>query len=234
MSEHTKNVRPVAAEGHRQRMKEQFAAGGLDSFDDAKALELLLTFAIPRKDTRELAHTLLDCLGSFEKVFQTPLETLRSVEGMPPNAALLVNLVTEIGRRQLICRASHTRALRTIDECGEYLLPYFYGSRDEKVYLLCLDAKGKVLNCQCMGVGSVNSANISVRKIVAAALVVNASTVVLGHNHPSGLAIPSQDDIFATQLVRNGLEAVGIKLADHMIIADDDFVSLRQSGYMDR
>ena len=101
----------------------------------------------------------------------------------------------------------------------------------ETVFLLCLDAKCKVLCCKEVGEGSVNSAAISVRRIVEVALASNATTVVLAHNHPSGLAIPSEEDIPTTRRVAAALNTVEIILADHIVVADDDFVSMVQSGY---
>ena len=99
------------------------------------------------------------------------------------------------------------------------------------VYLLCLDAKCKVLCCKELGEGVVNSTHISVRKIMETALAVNASTVVLAHNHPSGVAIPSADDIQTTRRVAAALSAVDIHLADHIVVAEDDYVSMVQSGH---
>lgn len=233
MAKKTNNNRaPADNTGHRQRLKHQYVTGGLDSFDDARALELLLTFGIPRKDTHMLAKVLLQTFGTFSSVLEAPVEELQKVNGMTPNAAILLRLVLDISRRHLIDRSSEGTILRTVDDCGEYLVPYFYGSRDEEVYLLSLDAKGKVINCSKIGKGSVNSANIPVRKIVAAALSVNATTVILAHNHPSGIALPSQEDLQATTLVQNAMQTVGIGMLDHIIVADNDFVSLKQSKYL--
>ena len=98
------------------------------------------------------------------------------------------------------------------------------------VYVLCLDAKCKVLCCREVGEGSVNSASVSIRRIVEVALSVNATTVVLAHNHPSGIALPSGEDVQTTRRLAAALDAVDIALADHIIVADDDYVSLVQSG----
>ena len=110
-------------------------------------------------------------------------------------------------------------------------MPYFFGERDEVVYLLCLDAKCKVLDCRMLFRGGVNSAGVSVRKIVETALACNATSVVLAHNHTSGIALPSKEDEATTRQIRTALDAVGILLADHIIVADDDFVSMADSGF---
>ena len=120
--------------------------------------------------------------------------------------------------------------LTTIEQCGEYLMPHFHGLQNETVFLLCLDAKCKVLSCKKVGEGSVNSASISIRKIVEQALGSNAVSVVLAHNHPSGLAIPSTEDIQTTHRLGRALNAVEILLVDHLVVADDEFVSIVQSG----
>ena len=112
-----------------------------------------------------------------------------------------------------------------------YLIPHFFGRRNETVFILCLDAKCKVLGCVEVGEGSVNSAGVPIRRIVETALAYSATTVVLAHNHPSGLALPSGEDVQTTHRVAAALNAVEISLADHIVVADDDFVSIVQSGY---
>ena len=118
-----------------------------------------------------------------------------------------------------------------LDACGKYLLPYFSGLQNETVYLLCLDAKSKLLCCRKVGEGSVNSANIPVRRIVEIALDANASSVVLAHNHPGGLAVPSVEDIQTTRRIAQALLMVDVILADHIVVADEEFVSMAMSRY---
>lgn len=221
-----------ARPGHRQRLKQQFLKGGLDSFDDEKALELLLTFAIPRKDTKPIAQKLLEHFGGFANVLDAPYERLLNVEGVTPNSAMLLCVLRESARKQILQRSTPVAPLKTLDDCGRFLIPYFHGKQNEEVYLLSLDAKGAVINCRRIGEGSINSANVPVRKIVAAALDANATAVVLAHNHPSGVALPSKEDIHATTAVQNALDSVGIQMIDHVIVADGDYISLKQSNYL--
>ncbi len=218
-------------DGHRQRLKERFLTEGLDSFSEVQVLELLLFYAIPRKDTNPIAHALLDHFGSLSQVLEAPQEALCEVAGISANSAVLLRLVTEVGRYYLVNRTAKHTILTTVDQCALYMLPYFFGRRVETVFLLCLDAKCKVLCCKEVGEGSVNSAAISIRRIVEVALAVNATTVVLAHNHPSGLALPSEEDIQTTRRLAAALHTVEINLADHIVVADDDYVSLAQSGY---
>lgn len=217
--------------GHRDRLKSRFLDQGLDNFTDIQALELLLFYAIPQKDTNPIAHALLNRFGSLAQVLEANVGELKTVPGISDHSATLLHLVTELGRRYQIRCAERTRALTTLDACGEYLVPFFFGRGNETVFLLCLDAKCKILCCREVGQGSVNSASISVRKIVETALNANATTVVLAHNHPSGVALPSGEDIQTTRRIAAALNAVEVHLADHIIVADGDFVSMVQSGY---
>ena len=218
-------------DGHRQRLKERFRLEGLDNFDELQVLELLLFYCIPRQDTNPLAHRLLDHFGSLSQVFEAPIGELEKVPGMGQGAATFLHLVRDAGRYYQVNRSQQEKILTTTDQCGAYLEPFFFGRRNETVFLLCLDAKCKVLCCKEVGEGSINSAGVPVRRIVEMALGVNASTVVLAHNHPSGLAIPSSEDMQTTLRVAAALDTVDIALADHIIVADGDFVSLVQSGY---
>lgn len=218
-------------EGHRQRMKERFRQEGLDHFSEIQVLEFLLFYCIPQGDTNLLAHRLLEHFGSLPQVLEAPAAELQKVSGVGPHTAVFLNLITEVGRYYLVNRAGPNVILHTTEKCGQYLVPRFYGRRNETVFLLCLDAKCKMLCCKEVGEGSVNSASISVRRIVEIALAANATTVVLAHNHPSGLAIPSAEDVHTTERIAAALNAMEITLADHIVVADDDFVSMVQSGY---
>ena len=218
-------------DGHRQRLKERFCREGLDNFDELHVLELLLFYCIPRVDTNPLAHRLLDHFGSLTAVLDASPEELEKVSGVSHGTSTFLSLITQVGRYYQVEHSKPGEILRTIEQCGTFLLPYFYGREKETVFMLCLDAKCKVICCKKVGEGSVNSANIPVRRLVEIALGANATTVVLAHNHPSGLAIPSPDDIQTTHRVAAALEAVEIVLADHIVVCKDDFVSMTESQY---
>lgn len=217
-------------DGHRARLRKRFMDEGLDHFTEIQALELLLYYAIPRVDTNPIAHALLEHFGSLSQVLDASVEELCKVKGIGENTAVYLHLITEMGRFYQVNRSSQVKILSTLESCAEYLVPFFFGRKVESVFLLCLDAKCKVLACKEVGEGSVNSAGISIRKIVETAIGVNATTVVLAHNHPSGLAIPSAEDIQTTRRIANALQAVEITLADHIIVADDDYVSMAMSN----
>lgn len=218
-------------DGHRQRLKARFQEEGLDSFTEVQVLELLLFYAIPRKDTNPLAHELLKYFGSLSQVMDASVEELCKVKGISENTATLLKLVTEAGRYYQVSRNSNNDILTTLDACAAYMVPHFFGRRVETVFLLCLDAKSKVLCCKEVGEGGINSASISVRKIVETALGAGATSVVLAHNHPSGVAIPSTEDIQTTRRLFQALQTVDILLVDHIVVADGDYVSMAQSNY---
>ena len=194
---------------------------------------MLQRYAAPRGDTNPAAHALLSRFGTLDGVFSAPESELKKVSGVGDAAAQLIRLVPQVARRCLMSRSAQIEILDTTSKCGQYLLPYFHGESEEVVYLLCLDAKCKALDCVLIHRGGVNVASIAARKVVKAALDANATSVVLSHNHPSGLALPSPEDRQTTLVLKAALEAVGIVLADHIIVADDDFVSLRDDGILE-
>ena len=219
-------------DGHRKRLKERFVQEGLDNFDEKHALELLLFYCVPRMDTNPLAFRLLEHFKSFDAVLDASPKELMEVEGVGENVAVYLSLLKSAWRYYEVSGTKNQKALTTVEACGTYLRPYFVGRSVETVYLLCLDAKCKVLCCKKIGEGSVNSASISIRKIVETAINANATTVLLAHNHPSGLAVPSGEDVQTTQRIAKALNAVEIILADHLVFAEEEYVSVLQSrGY---
>ena len=204
-------------------------AEGLDNFTQEQVLELLLFYGIPRIDTNEIAHDLIAHFGSLSQVLDAPVKELMKVPGIGESAAVLLHLISETSRYYQINRMMHEKVLNTMEKCAQYLIPHFVGRRNETVFLLCLDAKCKLLCCREISEGTVNAAGVSVRKVVEAALAVNATSVIMAHNHPSGVAVPSAEDVLTTQRIAEALRTVDIILADHIIVSDDDYVSIRQS-----
>lgn len=217
-------------DGHRQRLKGRFLRDGLDGFTEIQILELLLFYSIPRRDTNPVAHALLDRFGSLARVLDAPVEQLTKVEGITGNSAALLKLSKDIARCYDISKAGEETILLTIDQCGDYLKAFFRNRRNETIFLLSLDAKLKVLACQEVGEGSINYASVPVRRVVEMALETGATSVVLAHNHPSGIALPSAEDVQTTRRLAAALSAVEIKLVDHIVVADGDYVSMVQSG----
>lgn len=216
--------------GHRQRLKNRFLTHGADNFADVNLLELLLFFGIPQRDTNPVAHALLSTFGSLSGVFDAAPEELMKIPGISENTAALIKLIPAVAKRYQLSHASYDLVLDTTEKCGDYLVPFFYGETSEAVYLLGLDAKCKVLGCVKLFSGTVNCAQMSVRRVVEVALNLKASTVILAHNHTSGIAVPSGEDVRTTRQAAKALDMVGILLADHVVVADDDYVSMMESG----
>ncbi|MGI5936828.1 MAG: RadC family protein [Oscillospiraceae bacterium] len=214
-------------------MKKRFLQYGLDDFDDHNVLELLLFYALPRRDLNPLAHQLLERFGSLSGVLEASVYELKRVPGMGESAAVLLKLIPQVSRRYLMSKNSHCDILDSTTKAGQYLLPLFMYERDEVVYMVCLDAKRKVISCRELSRGVVNTAEVSIRKIVEFALANNATSVIISHNHTSGIALPSYEDEMTTLQIKAALEMVGIALADHIIVAGDDYVSFAESGLLE-
>lgn len=219
-------------DGHRQRKKEQFRMHGLDAFADHEVLELLLYYAIPRRDTNPVAHRLMERFGSLDGVFSATVEELEEVEGVGKNAATLLALWMPLYRRVRTKPTAKEVILNSTEQAGRYFMDLFFGMRREELYEACLDAKGKLLACCRIAEGGVDAVNISTRRLVENALKCGASAVILAHNHPSGIALPSPDDNTTTLALWDALRAVGIPLIDHIIVADEDYVSLHDNGLL--
>lgn len=220
-------------DGHRERMRGRFLKNGLSGFADHEALELLLYYAIPRGDVNPVAHALMDRFGSLSGVFSAPAELLTQVEGVGERTATLLRLIPQIAQKARLSDLERELALNTREQVGAYLLELFSRERNEAVYEICLDGKGKLLACRRLGEGSASAVTLDVRAVVQNALLCSASSVILAHNHPSGVALPSQEDRTATLRVQDALATVDVRLEDHIVVADHDFISFSESGLLD-
>jgi DNA repair protein RadC len=220
-------------DGHRERMRQRFMRSGLDSFDDHNVLELLLFYAVPRRDTNELAHRLLETYGSLDKVFEASYESLMQVHGMGESTAALLRLIPATAQRYLMAKQGPVRILTNSTSTGNFLLPRFLNAKEERAYVLCLDAKMELLDCVRLGEGSLSSVCLDIRSVVQVALEKRAACVILAHNHTSGVALPSMEDREATRRIREALGVVGVYLLDHIIVANGDFVSMSDSGMLE-
>ena len=217
---------------HRQRKRDQFYHHGSDAFADHELLELLLFYGIPSKDVNPLAHALLEEFGSLEAVFAAPVETLEQMEGVGRSTAVLLKLIPHLMRRAHISSVAKETVLDTVDRIGDFFLKLFLAESNEVMYQLCLDAKGRKLNCRKISEGDPASINVNTRTIVQNALKCNAVMVAIAHNHPSGVAFPSYADKIATNQIRDALSAVNVTLIDHIVVANDDYISFRNDGLL--
>ena len=218
-------------EGHRARKKEQFLQHGLESFTDHEVLEILLYYAIPRRDTNEIAHRLIAAFGSLSNVFSASVQDLEKVEGVGEGAATLLTLLPAVERR-IRAQSVPERILNSTEKAGAYFAELLRYEKREMLYLINLDGKGRVLGGKCLSEGTVNMAPITVRQVAENALGAGASAILLCHNHPSGVALPSAADQVITRQIAEVLEPMGIALKDHIIVADGDYVSMAESGML--
>ena len=225
MAEQKKNFHA----GHRQRVKTEFLARGLEGWPDHRALELLLFYAIPQGDVNGLAHELIDRFGSLSGVLDASPEELQKVHGVGEHTAVLLRLISALGGRYAGQRGEPGRIVNSPEEAAALLEPCFYGARNELVYVLCLDGKRKALGVRKVSEGSIHASDISIRRSVEEAMGLRAAGIYLAHNHVSNLAFPSAADWQTTDTIRGALAAVGLELVDHLVFVDGDAVSLNQS-----
>lgn len=207
-------------DGHRLRLREQYIENGLDGLMDHQVLELLLTYAIPRKDTNELAHRLLDRFGTLDGVLQADVALLMQVDGIGHGAAVFLHMQNDLSRRMQLARLKDTSGrikLSNPYESAKYAAAILSREPYEAVYAACLNKSGFVQSVKNIVTGTLVEAPIYPRHIVEYALLQRAHSVVLMHNHPSGDPTPSKEDCDATSTVRAALSSVDIPLLDHLI-----------------
>lgn len=216
--------------GHRERMRSRFLETELDGFDDINALELLLTYAITRKDTNPLAHALLDRFGSFKDVMEASVDDLMTVKGIGVNAAILIRLTGQLCKRYLMSKRKAGVRLDGPEQVFEYVMPLFSFEATERLFLICLDTENRVLDCSEISKGSVDSVYGNPRQIITIAAQRHASKIILAHNHPSGMLVPSEHDMAYTNELQQALLTFQIQLSDHVIVGDGECLSMRQHG----
>lgn len=217
-------------DGHRKRLKNRFIKQGLENFENHNIMELLLFFSLPRSDTNEVGHRLLNKFGSLSNIFDAPFEELCKLEGVGEHSATLIKLIPELLSVYHIDKSENIKIINTTNEAGKFFVPKFMGKIIEEVHIILLDDKKKIIKAEKISEGTVNASAISVRKIIAIAINSNATGVILAHNHPGGVALPSNSDMVTTRRLYHALKLMDIQLCDHIIIADGDFVSMADSG----
>lgn len=219
--------------GHRQRMRERFMAQGLDGFAAHEILELILMYAIPQKNVNPLAHRLLDQFGSLHAVLEADVRELVKVEGIGAYAASLLSLFAHVDRQLEKSRSADRKYLSSRESSKAHCRGLLAGLRQEHLYLVCLNAQMEVVQNALIARGTLNEVPAYPRMVAEAALRANAHSVVLCHNHPGGSIIPSQQDLEMTDNLNQLLRSLDIVLADHVIVADDEALSMVECGLME-
>lgn len=216
-------------DGHRNRMRKRFCEQGFDGMESHELLEMLLFYSVPRKDTNELAHRLINEFGSLSGVLEASVERLTAVDGVSYNSAVLIKMILPLYTRYNSERSKAKRFNRP-EDCGDYLVSYYIGVDNERVVVLCLDASCRILGIEAVCEGDADIAVLNSRKLMTAIMKYpTVSGIIIAHNHPGGVALPSKDDITATESVANTVRSIGVRLVDHIIVAGNEYVSLALS-----
>jgi DNA repair protein RadC len=215
---------------HRQRLKKKFSESGVAAFHDYEVLELLLSYAIPRKDVKPLAKDLLKTFGSLKGIMDAEKDCLEKVKGIGPHAAILIKLIKEMGILYLKEKAKEKPQITCTSELIDYCKSYMGGLRDERFCVIYLDAQNRMTDIETIQEGIVNQAVVYPRKVLENALKQKASAVILVHNHPSGHVKPSDTDIRLTKTIQETARILDIIVHDHVIISENRFFSFREEG----
>ena len=216
-------------EGHRKRLRERFIRSGLDAFQDHEVLELLLTYAIPRKDVKPIAKRLLSHFKSLSSVFDAPRESLEAIDGVGHQAATLISLIPQLLERYAFDRQRHREVLSCAKDVWEYIKPKV-DKAFESLWMIALDSRNKVLAAEMIQKGTVNRTIVIPRLVVETAIKYRATAVILVHNHPGGSTVPSQADRQITALLKQTLDTLDIRLLDHLIITSSSYYSFAEMG----
>lgn len=215
--------------GHRERLRKKFLLGDIDSLEDHEILELSLFYAIPRKNTNGISHNLLNEFGSIPAIFDAPISALKKVKGIGESSALFIKLMCSLTRIYHERKYNPDKKCLSMEEINELLVRKFIGRCEEAVAIVLLDAKGKILFDGVINKGSVNGVDLYVRKMIELVTLYRASSLIMAHNHPSGIAVPSPEDLKSTERIYNLFRSMSVSLLDHIIVADGDYISLRQT-----
>jgi DNA repair protein RadC len=218
--------------GHRERLKDRFERAGIAGLQDYEVLELLLFYALPRKDAKPLAKDLMRRFGSLKGVLDAGHEALEGVPGIGRHAALLFRLVRDLGSLYLQKRAEEKEPISSTKELIDYCLSSMGGLKDEHFAVIYLNARNKIIKVETIQEGIVNQAVVYPRKVLEKALKHKASAIILVHNHPSGHVRPSDADIRLTRVLQDAARVMDIVLHDHLIVGENRFFSFREEGIL--
>lgn len=224
---------PSYIRDHRQRLRERFMAGGGAALPDYELLELLLFRAIPRQDVKPLAHALLKTFGSYNAVLSAPVESLRRVSGVGDAVICELKLIEAAAHRLAQSRILRRRVVSSWEALIDYCQTTMSYSETEQFHVLFLDTKNTLIADERQATGTVDHVPVYPREIVKRALELNASALILVHNHPSGDPTPSSADIEVTRQVQSACAALSITLHDHLIIGKACEVSFRSCGLLE-
>ena len=217
-------------EGHRQRVKNRFIKHGLDSFDDHQVLEALLFYAVPKKDTNELAHLLLNTFGSLDKVFEADYADLIKVKGIGENTASLIKFSQMLSKRYVFSTFESDGKIILNDPkiVRDYCKNLFKGEKKEVVYAIALDSELYLIEKMKINSGAPNKVDVPFRTLTDFAIKSNCTRMLLAHNHPNGSMIASRVDVDATDEIADQLWSIDVELVDHIVVGRNGATSIRE------
>lgn len=218
------------APGHRERLRERFEKGGFKGFHDYEILEFLLTFIFRQGDVKPLAKELIKTFGSFVKVLDAPIEQLEKIKGLGKVSAISLHAFREIMAFYFQDNAFiNKEQITKMSGLIEMLRANIGHKANEVLFAIFLNAKNEVLETKELGEGTVSQAAAFPRKIVEEAIRLKATSLILAHNHPDGIAAPSDDDLKITTQIKNALSLIDVTLQDHIIIANNEYYSFNRN-----
>ncbi len=223
---------PAGAEGHRERLRQRLLTAGPDSLNDQDLLEIILFLALPRRDTKPIARALLARFGSFANAIAAPVSELRAIEHMKDSGPAALKAVHAAALRLAKAEVIARPLLNNWDRLMEYLNAVLARERVEQFRVLFLDTRNRLLGDEAQARGTVNHTPVYPREVVKRALELQATALILVHNHPSGDPTPSRDDIEMTQEVRQAAGVLNIVLHDHVIVGNGRWLSFRREGLL--
>ena len=200
-------------------MRARFLRSGSRSFADHELLELLLFYSIPRENTNELAHDLIERFGSIHRLAAASPEELMLVRGVGENTAVLIKLVLALAQRCSLEEIGSPKRFDTLQKAVDLSRSLFIGATNETMYLLLLDNSFCFIDCVCVAYGSINEIRPIMRTVIERSIVKKASSVIILHNHPNGTEDTSEEDERFTRLVAQELDIVGIDLLEHIVMS---------------
>lgn len=208
-------------EGHRERIREQYRKQGMNGMADHVVLEYLLTYVIPRKDVNGLAHRLLNAFGSLTGVLEADPQRLSAIDGVGEKTALFLHSLYDLHRRLTIETAGSHGAVRleNPETACRYALALSIGDRYETLRIICLDTNMKVLHTETLQIGTLSHVSFEPRRVIETALTHKARYLILTHNHPSGIIIPSADDIETAKMIEEIGSRLEIDVCDQLILS---------------
>ena len=217
----------LSRKNHRQRVRDSYLNHSFESMQDHNVLEMILFYAIPRRDVKETAYALLNHFGSLENVLKADINELQKVKGVGENTAILLSLFDNVCNRIMLNRNDSTTSLLHHEMSKTYVANLLQNLHNERVIMISLASNLDIIACHTLADGTVTCANVEPRKIISYAISDHAAAVILGHNHPGGSYLPSEGDLVFTEKIKDMLRVMDIRLNDHIVVGQNGTLSMR-------